>query len=62
MEGACFIETNDEAMCFTVLTLKGQLYLYRVKNTVDQGLIGMQSMADACVLEWQVGSLADILK
>ncbi len=62
MEGACFIETNDEAMCFAVLTLKGHLYMYRVKNTGEQGLIGMQAMADACILEWQVSSLVDILK
>ncbi len=62
MEGACFIETNDDAMCFAVLTLKGSLFMYRVKNTGDQGLIGMQAMADACVLEWNVNSLVDILK
>ncbi len=62
MEGACFIETNDEAMCFAVLTLKGHLYMFKVKNSVDQSLIGMQAMLDACVLEWQVNSLVDILK
>jgi hypothetical protein len=62
LEGACFIETNDDAMCFVVLTLKGSLFMYRVKNTGDQGLIGMQAMADACVLEWHVNSLVDILK
>ena len=49
-------------MCFAVLTLKGNLFMYRVKNTADQGLIGMQAIADACVLEWQVNSLVDILK
>ena len=54
MEGACFIESNDDAMSFVVLTLKGHLCVYRVKNGLgDQGmLLGMQSMADACTIEW----------
>jgi len=36
--------------------------MFRVKNSVDQSLVGMQAMLDACVLEWPVNSLVDILK
>jgi len=50
-------------MCFVVLTLKGQIFVYRIKNGLgDQGmLLGMQSMADACTIEWQT-NLSDILR
>lgn len=57
MEGVCFIDVNEEAMAFAVLTLKGNLQLYRVKNLGDQGV----SFLDSCSLDWQA-SMADILR
>ena len=57
MEGVCFIDANDEAMAFAVLTIKGNVCVYRVKNTGDSGI----SMIDACYLDWQA-SIADVLR
>lgn len=45
VEGGCFLDCNEEAMAFAVLTLKGAVSLYRVKSEV--------SLIDGCTLEWQ---------
>lgn len=45
MEGICFIDTNEDSMSFVVVTLKGQVCVYRVKNLETQQI-------DSCYLDW----------
>jgi hypothetical protein len=54
MEGVCFIDSNEESMSFVVVSLKGNICVYKVKC--------LDAMAvDSCYLDWQV-SISDILK
>lgn len=55
MEGVCFIDSNEEAMAFAVLTLKGNVVVYKVKNTYET------TMIDACSIDWQT-SISDVIK
>lgn len=58
MEGICFIDSNEDALAFAVLTIKGNLSVYKVKNPNDQSSL---SLIDACSLSWQT-SIADVLR
>jgi|LauGreDrversion4_2_1035121.scaffolds.fasta_scaffold802015_1 hypothetical protein len=48
MEGVCFIDINEDSLAFAILTLKGMLAIYRVKNTGESGV----TMIDSCYLDW----------
>jgi hypothetical protein len=54
MEGVCFLESNEEAMSFATLNLKGILNVYKVKNPDYAGI-------DTCTLAWTT-SVLDILR
>jgi len=60
IEGVCFIDTNEEAMTFAVLTLKGMLSIFKVKILADFST-SFQLSLDTCSLEYTC-SLVDILK
>ena len=60
IEGICFIDTNEEAMTFAVLTIKGNLSLYKVKILADFATSFHLSL-DTCSMEYTC-SIADILK
>lgn len=57
MEAVCFIDINEDFLSFAVLTLKGLLSVYRVKNTGESGL----TMIDSCYLDWST-SFQDVIK
>jgi hypothetical protein len=61
IEGVCFLDVSEECMSFAVLTLKGHLHVYRVKNLGD-ALFKSASLIDACEREWTTPGLAEVLR
>jgi hypothetical protein len=59
IEGICFIDANDEALAFAVLTIKGNISVFRLKN-VGERASGAPSL-DSCILDYQT-SVLDFLK
>ncbi len=57
MEGVCFIDINEDSLAFAILTLKGMLAIYRVKNTGESGV----TMIDSCYLDWST-SIQDVIR
>ena len=53
-EGVCFLESNEEAMSFATLNLKGVLNVYKIKNPD-------YSEIDTCTLAWTT-SVTDLLR
>lgn len=61
IEGACFIDANEECMSFAILTLKGSLQVYTVCN-LGEALLSSTSLLDACRLDYTATGLSDIIK
>lgn len=61
IEGACFIDANEECMSFAILTLKGSLQVYKVCN-LGEALLSSTSLIDACRLDYSATGLSEIIK
>jgi hypothetical protein len=54
MEGLCIIDSNEECDLLAGVTLKGMVYVYRVRNPDHPSI-------ETCTLEWNA-SIAEVLK